>query len=377
MDKTEMKDIVIPRPLQIVIDDLGWFCGDDDREFGGASRTGMMRRHGYKDYKAINDLGQALGQKILCAFCLDEWDIDNRMKDMPTVSKYGKEWDNARFIDVEEAKKCVEVINDSPYIDFGLHGMGHGYYSEDNISKDRSDYYIITKDKKLVMNDDEYIRKIIKRFFEMMELHGIKKEVTGFVPPSGAYRYKELSRLLAEFGIKYVSTPMRFMKCEDCEKPTDIAFENGIITTERERDLFEWNSHSNDFSDAEIKIDTFGAHWPNFLHFDPDRNGEVVKSAIKYFYRCAEDQRTVIAEDMRFTSTQTAYWKYAEVSENENGETVIDLSKVPKHENYNNYFCINSRFPITCEGGKLTEYAGRKGFITYKIEPESDVIILK
>ena len=29
-----MKDIVIPQPLQVVVDDLGWFCGDDDRANG-------------------------------------------------------------------------------------------------------------------------------------------------------------------------------------------------------------------------------------------------------------------------------------------------------------------------------------------------------
>ena len=57
-----MSDILIPQPLQIVIDDLGWFCGDDDRTNGGASRTGMPRRHCYKDYEAINELGKALDQ---------------------------------------------------------------------------------------------------------------------------------------------------------------------------------------------------------------------------------------------------------------------------------------------------------------------------
>ena len=65
-------DIMIPRPLQIVVDDLGWFCGDDDRESGGASRSGMPRRHNHKDYMAMNELGKALDQKIFCAFCLAE-----------------------------------------------------------------------------------------------------------------------------------------------------------------------------------------------------------------------------------------------------------------------------------------------------------------
>ena len=59
---------VIPNPMQLVIDDLGWFCGDDDRLSGGASRSGMPRRHCAEDYAAINALGEALQMKINCAF---------------------------------------------------------------------------------------------------------------------------------------------------------------------------------------------------------------------------------------------------------------------------------------------------------------------
>lgn len=47
-------------PLHIVIDDLGWFNCEDDRESGGPSRTGMPRRHVAEDYAAINRLGEAL-----------------------------------------------------------------------------------------------------------------------------------------------------------------------------------------------------------------------------------------------------------------------------------------------------------------------------
>ena len=375
-----MKDINIPQALQIVVDDLGWFCGDDDRANGGASRSGMPRRHTYKDYEAVNKLGEALDQKIFCAFCLAEWDPDNRLKKFPTISKYGENWDNARYIDMEEVKKCVEVINNSPYIDFALHGMGHGYYSEENLVTDLSDYYIKLPEKRTEMTPESYIRELLDSFYELMGYYGIEKEVTGMVPPSGAYRFNELSRILADYGIKYISEPFRWMKCELEEKPTDIAIENGIITIDRTpNDLNNWDVHSIDYRELpEMESYCFGSHWPNWLHADIERNDEVIKSAIKYFYRCAEHQENIISRDMKFSVTQTMFWKYAVVSENEKGETVIDITNVPRHENMNNVFYINSRFPLLeAKGGKISEYDRKKNFITYEITPEENIIILK
>ena len=375
-----MRDINIPQAMQIVVDDLGWFCGDDDRASGGASRSGMPRRHCYKDYEAVNKLGEALDQKIFCAFCLAEWDPDNRLRKFPTISKYGEDWDNAKYIDMEEVKRCVEVINNSPYIDFALHGVGHGYYGGGNIKADTSDYYIIKPDKVREMTPEGYIRGLLDSFFEIMEYHGIKKEVTGMVPPSGAYRINELSRILADYGIKYVSTPYRWMKCEGQDKPTDIAIENGIITIDRTpSDPSHWDSHSIDYAEVpEIESYCFGSHWPNWLHEDAERNEVVIQSAIKYFYRCAEHQENIISRDMKFSVTQTMFWKYAVVTESENGETVIDITNVPTHENMNKVFYVNSRFPITeTKGCKISEYDRKKNFITYEVEPKGNIIVLK
>ena len=373
-----MKDIIIPQPLQIVVDDLGWFCGDDDRASGGASRSGMPRRHCYKDYQAMHELGKAIDQKIVCGFCLCEWDPDNRLKKFPQISKYGEKWDNASYIDMEEVKRCVEVINDSPYIDVALHGMGHGYYGGANTHYDTSDFYIVTAEKEKKMVDEEYIRGIIESFFGILEYHGIKKDVTAMIPPTGVYRYKELSRILADYGIKFVSAGFWEMINDEGEELSDIAEENGILTLNRYRpEANNWLVHSVDYAKVPERTYGFGSHWPNWLHLDPDRNMEVIKSAIKYFYRCAELQETVISRDMRFAVTQTMFWKHAVVTENEKGETVIDITNVPRYESMNKVFYVNSRFPITCEGGKISEYAGKKNFITYEIEPEDNLIILK
>ena len=181
-----MSDVMVPRPIQIILDDLGWFCGDDDRKFGGASRSGMPRRHCYKDYEAIHKLGEAIDQKITCGFCLSEWDPDNRLRDLFYISKYGDAWDNAKFYDKEEVEKCVSVINSSPYIEFTIHGIGHGYYSDDNENKDMSDYYKKVN-KKRIPTSYEYRKKIFDSFFDLMKYHGIEKDVKTMIFPSGAF----------------------------------------------------------------------------------------------------------------------------------------------------------------------------------------------
>lgn len=78
--------MLIPSCLYITMDDLGWFCGTDDRPAGGSSRSGMPRRHCAEDYAAVNELGRRLNMKINCAFVLGEWDPDNRLKRIPYLS---------------------------------------------------------------------------------------------------------------------------------------------------------------------------------------------------------------------------------------------------------------------------------------------------
>ncbi|MBR5314793.1 MAG: hypothetical protein IKU45_05230 [Clostridia bacterium] len=374
-----MKDIVIPQPLQIVVDDTGWFCGDDDRKSGGASRTGMGRRHGYRDYVALHELGKGIGQSIVCGFCLSEWDPDNRLRKFPQISKYGENWDNASYIDMDEAKKCAEFINESPFIDVALHGMGHGYYSEENTYTDASDFYIVRQGGKVEMTDENYIKGIVDNFLGILKYYGINKEVTTMIPPAGVYRFNELSRVLAGCGIKYVSAGFWEVICDNGEVLEDVAVENGILTMNRYRpEANNWLVRNINYDNVAERVFSFGSHWPNWLHDDPERNMEVVESAIKYFNRCAEQQGTVISRDMGFAVTQTMFYKHAKITENQNGETVIDVSCVPKHDSMRDFFCINSIRPIAeIEGGEITEFARKKDFITYEIKPKSDFIILK
>ena len=43
----------IPLAIQFVIDDVGWWSGDDDSATQGPYRTGFVRQHHPADYQAI------------------------------------------------------------------------------------------------------------------------------------------------------------------------------------------------------------------------------------------------------------------------------------------------------------------------------------
>ncbi len=360
-----MDEIIIPKPLQIVVDDLGWFCPNDDRAKGGPSRTAMNRRHTAADYKAINQLGKALGMKINCAFILGEWDPDNRLRNIPNLSKWGNEWDNVSYVAKNEVISCVDVINASEFIDVAIHGLMHGYYIENTDNPDVSDYYYLRRGELFMIPEGE-VRCRIETFLDMLKYHGVNKRVNSFVPPSFRVKWGEISRILADYGVEYISTIFEFLEC-DGEKPVTVGIENGIVTVDRNNNLIPWDEIATDFSRLPLSSGVFGAHWPNFLHTVSERNSEVVNSAVGYFKKCGDQFGTVLSRDMEFCANQLLCVCYSRIQDG-----VVDISGVPKKIRN---FVISSRREISsCDFGRINCIGKYKDFINYEIYPESDIL---
>jgi len=132
--------IKIPMAYQIVADDIGWFNGDDDRCVEGPSRTGMPRKHVAEDYIIFNEIGKALNQKVLGAFVIGEWDKDNLLRGMKHTTKDEDNWDMASKINMDIAESCFEAMENSEYIEYALHGLMHGYWT-DGISMADQEYF--------------------------------------------------------------------------------------------------------------------------------------------------------------------------------------------------------------------------------------------
>jgi hypothetical protein len=115
-------------PLQVVIDDVGWWSGNDGSMRQEPYRTGINRNHVPADYKAIVDLGRALDIRPQAALVLCEWDRENILKHLPTSTWMGSNWDNSKWVGpcLEEAAEIIR--QNQEHMEITLHGLGHEYW---------------------------------------------------------------------------------------------------------------------------------------------------------------------------------------------------------------------------------------------------------
>ncbi len=380
-----MNHFIIPHALQIVIDDFGWINGYDDRAAGGPSRTGIPRKHCAEDYIAVNSLGKALNMKINCAFVLGEWDPDNRLKRIPYFSKYGDGWDNEKYLDKAEMKRIVDTLNASDYIDVSIHGLMHGSHMPGIDNNDSSDFFYQKNRVKYVFGENE-VRQKLDAFFGILDYYGVNKTVNSYIPSAALYVPYTLSKIMAEYGIRYIVQPF---KSTDFNKADEhlATIDNGIIITDRYNfisadgftrtmDIRPWDEVASDFMALPKATCIVGTHWPNYLHMDPHRSLELTERTAKYFKSCADVFGTILSRDIGHHATQELYKRFARTEEKE-GVLTIDISEVPKPIGNLGKFYISAKKPIKgCKGGEIKLYETKETHMTYEIIPTADVITI-
>ena len=132
--------IRIPVAFQIRVDDVGWHNGADERFKNRPSRSGFPRMHHKLDYEVLAKIGEGLGMKIGCALVLGEWDKNNILRGVPHVTYDVDGWDRASEIDIEYCRECMEVMENSEFIEYTLHGLLHGYYDDGKIVTEKQYY---------------------------------------------------------------------------------------------------------------------------------------------------------------------------------------------------------------------------------------------
>ena len=367
--------ITIPAPLQICLDDVGWFNGEDDRPNGGSARTAMPRRHCAADYAAIEALGSRLGMRINCGFVLGEWDPDNRLRTVPHLSRFGGNWDNAAYLDHAEAWRCADVIRRSKHIDIAVHGLLHNHY-RDGFPYSNTDYYY-RDGGVLTLADEDEIRARLEGFFSLLRHYRIDRPVNSFIPPNFVYGWGgRLARILEEFGIRYISTPFRDDDMEmpaGVPKPHRIGLDGDTVLLDRNFSVISWKETASDPRTLPHAQGIFGAHWPNLLHPDPARHEEVVSLWEAYFRSCAARFGTVLSRDMEFCAAQTFAHLLARQTWADNTLT-IDLSPladIPRG-GWKKPFVISTRSPLSrCSGGAVVRVEKMGDFTNYEIVPQS------
>lgn len=392
------KSVVLPTALQICVDDVGWFTGADDRYLSRPSRTGMTRRHVAADYTAINEIGKAIGQKIMCPLVLGEWDKDNILRGEVGVVYDPHTWDRASLIDMKLAKQCFEAAESSEYIEYAIHGVLHGNYDADGKQitelecfecKDKdTDYsgYINYGDGLLITQSEEEIAHRFELFFKLYDMWGFKKKIRSYAAPNGLPQNLKgddmlaLAKVLKKNGIKYWANSSR--------KPVGYTdFRDGILYMEKCCNChIPWNAcdvdpdYVQDFAKEtdENTGTVMSTHWPNFLRFNAQNNLQNVEKWAAFFKRQSEIFGLMISKDIAFAGSQCVYHTYSKVDFN---DKVIRVDISECQEKGNDYlsgeFYIslkNDLVPQSIKGGEFELYETHNEFKTYKVKHTDSII---
>lgn len=272
-------EICIPQPIQIAIDDVGWRRGRSDRPTGGPYRTGISRDHVKADYEAIAQLGEALGMRPQAGLILCEWDKHNRLAKVPTSTWLGADW-HTRDVYGDWADAAADVLraNRDKHLEITLHGTGHEYWGEGGLS--RAEWH----DKDGNMRPREQVEAHLDAFEAIMNDHDLGGFPKSYIPCSFYHHFghptQNHAAILAKRGVTSISTPFRTMAQSADLVREHFGFDNGLITVERGNDLCGWDVIGPATLD-EPALPIIGMHWPNILHENPQRNGEVVNRWVR------------------------------------------------------------------------------------------------
>lgn len=295
-DQTDKK-VFIPMPLQVVIDDVGWWSGEDGSKRQEPYRTGINRNHVPADYQAICNLGSGLGIRPQAAMILCEWDKENILGRVPSSTWMGKKWNNSKWVGpwMEEAAEIIR--NNKNNFELTLHGVGHEYWENGTFT--RAEW----TDSKGIMRDPDEIEKHLDLYTALLRQHNLGSLPESFVPSAFRHcfgisegRHISLAGILKKRGVRYINTPFRIMHNNKAVQNSLFGFDSGVITIDRGEDQFDWDVFPAD-PKAGIEGPTIGMHWPNMLHPDPERNNEIVQKWINYLKPVNEKPGMILATD--------------------------------------------------------------------------------
>ncbi len=286
---------VIPMPIQVVIDDVGWWSGEDGNARQEPYRTGIARNHAPADYQAIVDLGRALNIRPQAAMILCEWDRENILRELPTSTWMGANWDNKKWVGPWLDEAAEIITSNSDHYEFTMHGIGHEYWDGESFT--RAEW----ADRNGVMRPVDQVEAHLDYFAKLMEQNNLGNFPTSFVPtafnhgfgPTGDHDVS-FAEILSGRGINYINTPFDDMANAEAANFDYFGFDAGVITVDRGRDLLSWKAIGTP-PRGELRGPTCGMHWPNLLHQDPERNGEIVEAWATFLKPYNEKMETLLA----------------------------------------------------------------------------------
>ena len=378
------EEFCLPTAVSIRVDDVGWFEGADDRWCGRPSRSGLARRHVPEDILVLNEIGRGLGTRVLANLVLGEWDIKNRLRGVPHETWDEAGWDAASVIakNRDFFDGAFSALEDSEYIEYGLHGLLHGYYEGGKLISEAYTYPHVVKNAqgqtvRLPRDYGEFDR-MLTLFQEIYADWGFKKQIRVWETGNGSYGRpeddfnRELARILISHGIGVWEW--------GCW-PEDVTAQDGMIFLNSALGFVTWNAYD---VDPDILHDVFKSprghgvvpnicgHLTNFIRFQPAKNMEYVPAWINYFRRVTAPFGAMLAADNEQSASQAVYTRYAALDTIDGGIR-IDLSGVDAVRTpivTDDFFvALRTRaLPASCTGGRISVHECKGDHTIYRID---------
>jgi len=298
----------IPMPLQIVLDDVGWWSGTDGSAAGEPFRTGMGRDHVPDDYRAIARLGRELGMRPQAAMVLCEWDRRNLLRGLPTSTWMGAASDNGRWVGPWLDEAANLFVDEADHIELTLHGIGHEYWEGDTFT--RAEWY--DRDRRARPRDQ--VSAHLEAYAALLRQNGLPTPAS-FVPAAFLYCYGDgqVSPMLREIGVTMASSPFSTMGWQAQPEHPLMGLDCGVAWVDRGDAGIPWDTVA---AQPPERIDgpILGLHWPNILHADPAANDEVVSRWVEALTRLGQRFDRVLARSTHHLQTQLAFHVAAEIA---------------------------------------------------------------
>lgn len=319
-------EVFLPMPIFPVIEDVGWWQGEDGSAAQQPYRNAFPRRHCLADYQALVRFADRLGVRIGLGMVLCEWDRNNTLGGIMGATWMGNHWNNQ--------------INQGPWLDetaeylhhqrgsleLGLHGLCHEFWHEGKM--ERSEFH----DRHGNMRSRQVITSHLEAFGIILEQNGFSEFPRLFFPPALNHSFgndkESIQALLYDYGIRYVITRFSRSRCFAPPHHEKITWECGVGLLERGLSPVPWNVSSSlpgwDFSGPILPL-----HWGNLLHPDPQHNNDIVDGWAEMLLAGTAGPERILAEDYETCWRQATIFYFGKLVLD--GEYIeIDLQALPE-----------------------------------------------
>ncbi len=369
--------VFIPMPVFPIVEDVGWWQGEDGSAYQQPYRNAFPRRHCLADYQALVRLADRLGVRIGLGMVLCEWDRNNLLGKIKGATWMGSHWNNQinQGPWLDEAAEYLRGQQGS--LELGLHGLCHEFWHQGQM--ERSEFH----DQNGNMRSRQVVKSHLEAFGMILEQNGFSELPRLFFPPALNHSFgnESIQALLHDFGIRYVIT--RFSRARRFAPPhhEKITWECGVGLLERGLSPVLWNISASspawDFSGPILPL-----HWGNLLHRDIERSNDIVDQWAELLLAGTAGPERILAANYEACWRQAAIFYFGKLSLDEKS-IVVDLKALPVDmPNRNGSFYLrllgDHATPLRCQGSQIiSSHLDDQNIHTLQLLPEKGSMQIK